>query len=47
LFNHPNFIPPDGNISVPQGNVITSDVGLYSQVKGGPRNIEGRIRLIW
>jgi hypothetical protein len=45
VFNHPNFLPPSGNISVPQGNVITSDVGPYSQLKGGPRSMEARIRL--
>ena len=48
LFNHPNFLFPASNISVP-GNVgvISSVPGFFHPEKAGARLIEMRIRLDW
>lgn len=40
LFNHPQFLPPSGNISVPGGNEYTSQLGVFSSLeRGTPRQI--------
>lgn len=48
IFNHPNFLNPDGNISSP-GTVgqISSDVTHWDLQKGGARAMEGKLRLIF
>ena len=48
IFNHPNFLNPDGNISSP-GTVgqIFSDVTHWDLQKGGARAMEGKLRLIF
>lgn len=46
IFNHPNFSNPASNISVPaQAGVLTSQHGIFSNEKDGPRVIEMRVRL--
>jgi hypothetical protein len=48
LFNHPNFLSPASNISLPGSAGIISDVpGSFHPEKAGPRIIEMRIRLAW
>jgi hypothetical protein len=38
LLNHPEFIPPSGDISVPGGNQYTSQLGVFSSLeRGTPR----------
>jgi hypothetical protein len=40
LLNHPEFLPPSGNISVPGGNDYTSQLGTFSSLERGlPRQI--------
>ncbi len=40
LFNHPEFLPPSGDISVPGGNEYTSQLGVFSSLeRGTPRQI--------
>jgi hypothetical protein len=46
IFNHPNFINPASNISVPgQAGTISLTPDLYSGERAGPRMIEMRARL--
>jgi hypothetical protein len=46
LFNHPNFLAPAADISVPgEAGVISETHGLYSGERAGPRMIEIRVRL--
>ncbi len=46
LFNHPNFLFPDNNISVPGGvGVIGETHGLYSGERAGQRMVELRGRI--
>jgi len=46
IFNHPNFLYPANDISVPGGaGVIGSTYGLYSGERSGPRMVEMRLRL--
>lgn len=47
LFNHPNFLLPDANVSVPGAGVISGQPGAFSAQRAGPRLIEGRLRLDW
>ena len=48
LFNHPNFLFPAGNISVPGSvGVISSVPGSFHPEKAGARIVELRIRLAW
>ena len=40
LLNHPEFLPPSGNISVPGGNQYTSQLGVFSSLeRATPRQI--------
>lgn len=40
LLNHPEFLPPSGDISVPGGNQYTSQLGVFSSLeRGTPRQI--------
>ena len=46
IFNHPNFLPPANDISVPGGaGVINSVYGLYAGERAGPRMVELRGRI--
>jgi hypothetical protein len=46
IFNHPNFLFPASNISVPgEAGVISETHGLYSGERAGQRSIEMRVRL--
>ncbi len=46
LFNHPNFLLPGANISVPgQAGVITTQQGRFSAERGGARFMDMRLRL--
>jgi len=45
IFNHPNFLRPESDISVPGLGVIGETYGLYSGERSGPRMIEMRLRL--
>jgi len=46
VFNHPNFLAPSNDISVPGGaGVISSTHGLYSGERAGPRMVEMPVRL--
>ena len=46
LFNHPNFLFPAADISVPgEAGVISETHGLYSGERAGQRMIEMRVRL--
>jgi hypothetical protein len=46
IFNHPNFLFPASDISVPGGaGVIGETHGLYSGERAGQRMIEMRVRL--
>lgn len=47
LFNHPNFLNPDSDISVPGAGVISSQPDSFSPQRAGPRLIEGRLRVMW
>ncbi len=35
LFNHPQFLLPSGNISVPGGNQFTTQLGVFDSLEGG------------
>jgi hypothetical protein len=35
LFNHPQFLNPSGNISVPGGNQFTSQYGTFDSLESG------------
>jgi hypothetical protein len=40
LLNHPEFLPPSGDISVPGGNQYTSQLGVFNSLeRGTPRQI--------
>ena len=40
LFNHPEFLPPSGDFSVPGGNQYTSQLGVFSSLeRGTPRQV--------
>jgi hypothetical protein len=46
IFNHPNFLFPASDISVPGGAGVVSEThGLYSGERAGQRMIEMRLRL--
>jgi len=46
VFNHPNFLPPGTDISVPgEAGVIGETHGLYSGERAGPRMVEMRVRI--
>jgi hypothetical protein len=46
IFNHPNFVNPASNISVPgQAGVITSQHGRFSADRSGARFIDMRLRV--
>ena len=46
IFNHPNFLQPASNISVPgQAGTISRTPDLYSGERANPRSIEMRVRL--
>ncbi len=46
IFNHPNFLAPASDISVPGGaGVINSVYGLYAGERAGPRMVELRGRI--
>jgi hypothetical protein len=46
IFNHPNFLSPANDISVPGGaGVINSVYGLYAGERAGPRMVELRGRI--
>ncbi len=48
VFNHPNFLYPSANISVPgSAGVISSVPGSFDAEKAGPRLMEIRVRLRW
>jgi hypothetical protein len=48
LFNHPNFLAPNANISLPgQAGRIVRSVGRDDSQKGGPRQMEMKLRLEW
>lgn len=47
LFNHPNFLLPDANVSVPGAGIISGQPGAFSAQRAGSRLIEGRLRLDW
>jgi hypothetical protein len=46
IFNHPNFLFPASDISVPgEAGVISETHGLYSGERAGPRMVEMRLRI--
>lgn len=47
LFNHPHFLFPDSNISVPSGGVINAAYNYFGADKAAARRIEIRGRINW
>lgn len=47
LFNHPHFLFPNSNISVPSGGVITSAYTYFGADKAAARRVEIRGRINW
>jgi hypothetical protein len=46
IFNHPNFLFPASDISVPgEAGVISETHGWYSGERAGPRMVEMRLRI--
>ena len=47
IFNHPNFLNPNANISSPSAGQITSTVNFYDAEQGASRRMEMKLRVIW